>query len=59
SRRQEVGSEIGGLEAKLATARNRLEGDLATAQREHNARINAMKNNEGRLADELAAKEGK
>ncbi len=59
SRRQEVGSEIGGLEAKLATERNRLEGDMATAQREHNARINAMKNNEAKMADELAAKEGK
>ncbi len=57
TRRQAVGSEIGGLEAKLATARNRLEGDLATAQREHNARIKAMKHNEAKLAAELAATE--
>ncbi len=58
ARRREVGAEIGGLEAKLATTRNRLEGDLATAQREHNARIKAMQNNEAKLAAELAAQEG-
>ena len=44
------------MEAKLATTRNRLEGDLATARREHNAAIAAMKHNEAKLKSELAAK---
>ena len=57
-RRQEVGSEIGGLEAKLATTRNKLEGDIAVARREHGAAIKAMQDNAAKLKAELEAKEG-
>ena len=41
----------------MAAARNRLEGDLTTAQREHNAAIKAMERNEAKLKKELEAKE--
>ena len=58
TRRREVGAEIGGLEAKRATARNRLEGDIAVARREYNAQIKAMQDNAVKLKAELEAQEG-
>ena len=57
-RRQEIGSEIGDLEAKAAKERNRLGGDMATALREHGARLKAMEHNEAKAKAELGAKEG-